>query len=168
MFETITLGPSHLDEVLALEGEVLSSLERPDLLRRNSREMWQSCLLPPHVALGARKGERLAALAVLYRPEPGNDEDLSVWLEGVDCGGRLSANYKICLVHPDDRGHGLQQQLGCRLEELARAQGIGLLCSTVSPHNPASFRSLEHLGYIRNSTLTKYGFERVLYYKLLN
>lgn len=168
MFETINLGPSHLDEVLALESEVLSSLERPDLLRRNSHEMWQSCLLPPHVALGARVGKRLAALAVLYQPEPGGEEDLSVWLEGVDCGGLLSANYKICLVHPDYRGHGLQQLLGRRLEELARAEGIGLLCSTVSPHNPASVRSLEHLGYQRNSTLTKYGFERVLYNKLVN
>ena len=65
MFSYCTLGPSHLDEVLALEAEILSGLERPDLLRRNSREMWQACLLPPHTALGVRVGERLVALAVL-------------------------------------------------------------------------------------------------------
>lgn len=167
MFEIITLGPSHLDEVLALEGEALSGLERPDLLRRNSRDMWQSCLLPPHTAVGVVAEGKLVALAVLYLPEPGDAENLSAWLLDADCGGLRSANYKICLVHPDYRGHGLQQQLGRRLEEVARQQGIGLLCSTVSPHNPASFRSLEHLGYCRNRTLVKYGFDRVLYYKAL-
>ena len=164
-FTFCTLGSQHLDAVLELESAVLAVQERPELLRRNSREMWQACLLPPHHALGVRGGERLVALAVLYVPEPAGEEDLSACLQGMDCAGLRSANYKICLVHPDYRGHHLQQQLGERLETLARQQGIGLLCSTVSPLNIASLRSMEHLGYHTNCSLTKYGFPRLLLVK---
>ncbi len=167
MFSYCTLGPSHLDEVLALEAEILSGLERPDLLRRNSREMWQACLLPPHTALGVRVGERLVALAVLYLSTPGSDEDLSQFLQGVDPEGAKSANYKICMVLPAYRGHGLQQLLGQRLKETALTQGVTLLCSTASPHNTASISSLLRLGYRFSRTLTKYGYSRNLYYKML-
>ncbi len=167
MFSYCTLGPSHLDQVLALEAEILSGLERSDLLRRNSREMWQACLLPPHTTLGVRVGERLVALAVLYLPEPGSDEELSQYLQGITPTGQRSANYKICMVLPAYRGHALQQLLGQRLEEVALTQGITLLCATASPHNAASIASLLRLGYRYNRTLTKYGFPRNLYYKML-
>jgi|GEM_PF-593932 len=171
MFDFLPLGPSHLEALLALEGEVISGLERPDLLRRNSPEMWQSCLLPPHVAFGAEAGGLLVAVAVLYVPQPGDGEGLSHLLQGVGREGHeglRSANYKICLVRRGCRGHGLQQRLGRLLEAAAAERGIGLLCSTVSPHNPASLRSLERLGYRPNRALVKYGFERILMYKYLN
>lgn len=168
VFEYCILGPFQLEEVLDLEAEILAALERPDLLRRNSREMWLACLNAPHTALGVRVEGKLVALAVLYIPEPGSEEDLSVLLHQPACASLKSANYKICLVAPRHRGHGLQQQLGLRLEEYAHRQGVALLCSTASPHNPASIRSLENLGYRLSTTLTKYGFTRNLYYKIVN
>lgn len=163
-----TLGPSHLDEVLALEAEVLSELERPDLLRRNTVDMWRACLLPPHTALGVRVGEKLVALAVLYLPQPCDEEDLATKLLDVETEEIKSANYKICMVLPNYRGHGLQRLLGERLEKIAFHQGVTLLCSTVSPHNGASITSLLRLGYLYNRTLTKYDFERNLYYKIIS
>lgn len=168
----VSLSLDDFDEVLSLEAAVLASLEHPDQLRRNTPEMWRSCLCEPHTALGVRVGERLVALAVLYLPEAGGAEDLSCSLQGLDqlmasSSTLRSANYKICIVHPDFRGHALQQRLGERLEEAALRQGVRLLCSTVSPRNPASIRSLERLGYHYNRTLSKYGFERALYFKML-
>lgn len=167
MFEYCTLGPSHLDQVLALESEVLSSLERPDLLRRNTPEMWRACLRPPHAALGARVGEELAALAVLYLPEAGSPEELAPLLRHAPPIQGPSANYKICIVSPRFRGHGLQYRLGLMLEAEARRCGIALLCSTASPHNAPSIRSLLRLGYCFDRVLDKYGFERNLYCKAL-
>lgn len=167
MFEYCTLGPSHLDQVLALESEVLSRLERPDLLRRNTPEMWRACLQPPHAALGARVGEELAALAVLYLPEAGGSEELACLLQHAPQPPGPSANYKICIVSPRFRGHGLQYRLGLMLEAEARRRGIALLCSTASPRNAPSIRSLLRLGYRLDSTLDKYGFERNLYCKAL-
>lgn len=171
-FHILPLSSEDLGEVLELEAAVIASLERPDQLRRNTPEMWQACLSAPHTAVGARVGERLVALAVLYLPEAGSAEDLSCSLQGLDGilspGVHKAANYKICIVHPHFRGHALQQLLGRHLEEAALRQGVQMLCSTVSPHNPASIRSLQRLGYRYNRTLAKYGFTRALYYKLLS
>lgn len=108
------------------------------------------------------------ALAVLYLPQPCDEEDLATKLLGVETEEIKSANYKICMVLPNYRGHGLQRLLGERLEKIAFHQGVTLLCSTVSPHNGASITSLLRLGYRYNRTLTKYGFERNLYYKSIS
>jgi len=155
-----------LDKVLDLEAEVVATLERPDLLRRNNVEMWESCLHTPHLCLGAWVGDELVAVAVLYVPQKGAEEDLSALLTKVDTEGCLSANFKICIVRPQWRGRHLQLLLGRRLHEVARRRGIGLLCATASPYNQASIRSLERLGYQKDHTLTKYGFERILFFCL--
>lgn len=107
------------------------------------------------------------ALAVLYIPHRGDAEDLSQSLTTIDADKCTSANYKICIVHPQYRGHALQQRLGQMLENEARKRGVDLLCSTVSPHNPASIHSLQHLGYHLDRTLQKYGVLRHLYYRQL-
>ena len=164
MIDIRPCGMEHLEEVLSVESSVLSALERPDQLRRNTPEMWATCIQPPHCCLGAWVGDRLVAVAVLYVPPEGDSEALAPLLQGVDTKGMRTANYKICMVHPLWRGHGLQVALGERLHDEARRQGIGLLCSTVSPHNTASIRSLQRLGYQSNRTLTKYGYERLLFF----
>lgn len=162
-----TLTAAHLAEVLALGKDVIDALPSPDLLRRNSVQMWQRCLCPPHVALGARVGDRLVALAVLYIPQPGDDDHLAQYLLDPALRSQPSANYKICIVHPHHRGHALQQTLGLQLHCQASRLGVQLMCSTVSPRNPASIRSLEKLGYHCDSAIQKYGSERLLYFRLL-
>ena len=163
-FEFHPLELSQLDAVLALEQEVLDNLERPDLLRRNTLDMWHKCLQPPHLCLGAWVGEELAGFAVLYVPQPGDGEDLSVLLTKVDAAAHTSANFKICIVRPQWRGRGLQVLLGKHLGREARARGIDLLCATASPYNKPSVHSLLALGYQADHILTKYGYERMLFY----
>lgn len=150
--------------VLELESIVLAHLEHPDLLRRNTEEMWHTCLLPPHVCLGTWAGDTLVALAVLYVPQEGDPEALAPLLQSVDTKGHTTAHFKICLVHPDWRGHHLQVALGKQLHVEAHQRGFDLLCATVSPHNAASIRSLQQLGYHADRTIQKYGFERIVFF----
>lgn len=155
-------GLGQLDVILDVEREAVELLDRPDLLRRNTVEMWKACLQPPHYCLGAWVGEELAAFAVLYVPEKGSVEDLSTIL---NIEAAPSANFKICIVRPQWRGHHLQVLLGRRLQEEARRRGFRLLCATASPYNKASIRSLEELGYKVGCTVEKYGFERLILYR---
>lgn len=167
MFDYRICTTDDIDQIVALEQAAIASLASPDLLRHNSRETLLGCLLCPHTTWGAFLGGELVAFAVLFVPET-EQEDLSLSLTTVDSKRyEKKANYKLCIVSPRYRGNHLQQQLGERLEATARAQGITLLCSTVSPNNPASRRSLENLGYRKDCDLQKYGFPRQLFFKVL-
>lgn len=154
-----------LNEVLALEQAVLDTIERPDLLRRNSRQMWLSCLNQPHYSLGAWDGDKMIGLAVLYVPIPGDEEDLSVSLTKIDPAKHTPANFKICIVHPQWRGHHLQVILGNIICAEAEAKGYDLLCATISPLNTPSILNAQRLGFIPDHTTEKYGFSRTIYYK---
>ena len=155
-----------LPQVLALEETVISRLEDPSLLRKNSLEMWQRCLQPPHYSLGAWAETQLIALAVLYVPGEEDREALAPLLQTVNPVGHKAAHYKICLVHPDWRGNHLQVRLGQLLHTEALHRGCDLLCATASPLNTASIKSLQQLGYTADCKLKKYGSERILFYKL--
>jgi len=172
LFDIRPCGLEDIAAVRGLEGEVLASLERPDQLRRNTEEMWRACLQAPHFCLGAwvrgdgvGQDAALVAVAVLFVPAEGDGEALAPLLQTVEAKGLHAANFKICMVHPRWRGHGLQVMLGNELHEEAQRRGIRLLCATASPHNTASVRSLQKLGYTADHTLTKYGFERTLFYR---
>lgn len=158
-------GPDRLDALLDIQEETFAALEDERLLRRNTPEMLESCLLPPHVTLGAWHGNALAAFSILYFPE--GQEDLSLSLAGVERTGLRAANYKLCIVRPAFRGSGLQYRLGLALEWYAKEARVGLLCATVSPRNSHSMENIRKMGYTYNRTLTKYGLERALYYKFL-
>lgn len=158
-------GPDQLGALLDIQEEAFAALEDASLLRRNTPEMLESCLLPPHAALGAWHGDTLAAFSILYFPE--EQEDLSLSLTGVDRAGLRAANYKLCIVRPAFRGNGLQYRLGLALERYAKEAGVWLLCATVSPHNSRSMENIRKMGYTYNRTLAKYGLERALYYKFL-
>ena len=142
-FEFHPLELSQLDAVLALEQEALDNLERPV------------------------RGE-LVGFAVLYVPAKGDAEDLSALLVQVDATPYISANFKICIVHPRWRGRHLQVLLGKQLHQEATNRGIELLCATVSPYSQASVKSLTRLGYCPDHSLQKYGYERMLFYQFVN
>lgn len=167
--DSLTFRPcttADLSAVLDLQERIMAALPSPGLLRRNTPEMFLSCLQPPHVTLGAWQGALLAALAILYFPQD-EAEDLSHLLETFPTQGRKSANYKLCVVDVPFRGRGLQAFFGRELEKHARAAGTELLCATVSPDNPHSRLNLERLGYKLDHSLVKYGAPRELYYKPL-
>lgn len=164
-FEFRYCCPEDIDDILDLEEIVFLHLSKPDLLRKNGRLGFAQCLNAPHSTMGAFVSNRLVAVAILYIPQD-EAEDLSLSIKNQEIAVP-SANYKICMVHPHYRGNGLQYRMGLMLEEEARKRGIKMLCSTASPYNHPSCKSLEKLGYCIDCHLNKYGFERMLFVKRL-
>ena len=163
-FEFLTLTKNDVPKILDLQDRVIASLENPDVLRKNTEQMFLECVQKPNLSLGVFYGGELIAIGILYfvtRPE----EDLVGLLVGVDTKGKRTANSKLCMVDKPFRGNGLQCMLGERLEKYAKDCGVELLCATVSPSNPYSENNLLKLGFIKNVTLQKYGAPRNLLYK---
>ena len=162
------LTPKMLKNLLQLQEEAFAHISDESLLRRNSEAMFLECLQPPHTTLGAFLDNKLIAIAILYNPLHHPEEALSPLLQTINGNKYEAANFKLCIVHPDYRGIHLQQILGKQLETYAIQQHISLLCSTASPNNYHSIHNLLAIGYQFDHALTKYSFNRNLYYKLLS
>lgn len=167
------LAGGDLDDLLRLESDVIQALSDHTILRCNTISMWKTCLQQPHYTVGAYIGEHLVAISVLYIPVRGEDDDLSQSLTSPRCRSIVSsksfvsANHKICMVHPNYRGNGLQLKLADMVERYALEQGVVLLCATISPHNLHSRQNALSMGMVYDSTIPKYGGKRDLFYKLL-
>ncbi len=158
---------THLDEILQMQEEAIAALPQPHLLNRNTPQLFQTVLTDPNVTVGAFCGETLAGFAALFHPTAFED-DLAHTLETVDVSGKKVANYKVTIVRAQYRGHRLQQRLEQALERYAKAQGVDVLCVTVSPDNLPSKRNIEKCGYIYDHTQIKYGnLLRDIYYKVI-
>lgn len=163
-FQFIPLKPSHVPQILALQDRVIASLENPELLRKNTEEMFLECVEKPNLSLGVFYGGEMIAIGILYFADRA-EEDLAHLLVGVDISGKRTANNKLCMVDKPYRGNGLQRLLGEKLEAYAKSCGVNLLCATVSPLNPYSENNVLKLGFTKNRTLEKYGAPRNLFYK---
>ena len=158
---------THLEEILTMQEEAIAALPQPHLLNRNTPDLFKTVLTPPNVTVGAFHGDMLAGFAALFHPET-HEDDLSHTLETVDVNGKKVANYKVTIVRRAYRGHRLQQRMEELLEQYAKAQGVDMLCVTVSPDNLPSKRNIEKCGYIYDHTQIKYGnLLRDIYYKIL-
>ena len=66
-------------------------------------------------------------------------------------------------VHPDYRGHRLQQKLMAHIEEDLRSRFPGsILLTTVHPENLYSLMNVQAMGYAPVKRLAKYGSERFI------
>lgn len=165
-FSFIQLDESSLKNIIEIQEETFASLADKSLLRRNDVKMLRSCMNPPHYSVGAFYNGILAGFAILFFPEQDN-ENLAVKLKSIDTSTMKSANYKLCIVKEQYRGNHLQVKLGELLEQYSIEKNVDVLCATVSPANKHSMDNVIKLGFLYDSTLTKYGLTRNLYYKLL-
>ena len=82
-----------IDAILQLQKDIFDELPGGDvILRRNSREMFESCLQKRSITLGWFDGEELAGVAILADVE-GMEEDLVPGL--VNIKARNAANAKL-------------------------------------------------------------------------
>lgn len=165
-FEFVALTEEHLPQILDLQERVIASMENPELLRKNTAEMFLECVQAPNLTIGVFVDDLLVAVGVLYVPDR-EEEDLAHLLVGVDVQGKRTANNKLCMVDAPYRGNGLQVRLGQLVERRAKEIGVDLLCATVSPLNPYSENNVLKLGFTKNRTLEKYGSPRNLFYKFI-
>lgn len=162
-FEYRMLNESFADEIMKIQDETFLTLGDNDLLRKNTREMFISCLRDPNITIGAFYNNELAGFAILYYPQS-QEEELAVLLQTPEIPVSESANFKLCIVREKYRGNSLQYELGKRIYSQAQKRSTAVLCATVSPKNQFSRRNLIRLGYIYDRTLRKYGMERELFY----
>ncbi len=154
-----------LDAICQIQEIAFENLENTNLLRRNTKEMFEKCLDNPHYTLGAFHNGKLVAFAILYDGQK-TAENIGFDI-GID-GDELNtvANVKLIIVLPDYRGNGLQNKLISQLEQIAKLKGKKVLCSTVSPENIYSIKNFEKLGYEFNTQKEKYnGLVRNIYCK---
>ena len=151
---------SDVPAILALIEETYAQMEDKELyVRTEGEEDW----LLERIT-GMKKGFVLKAVSpegdlasFLLVDFPGNSPS------NMACDlGLPSSQYKAvahmdsCMVVPAHRGHHLQARL-CEAAEGYMPTNIHLLLSTVSPQNPASYRSMEMAGYERVMVKEKYG-----------
>ena len=157
--------PADLDAVVELNETIYAALPDKTVLRHNSLEMIDSCLVEPNVTLGFWDGDLLIAIGVLYVSqciEEDHFHDLGL------PGDYRSANQKLFLVREGYRGQGLQQKLIREIEKVAIERGYNLLCTTCAPNNDFSINNFMKEGYVYAKTEEKYGgLVRNLYYKML-
>ena len=164
-FEISRGTEENLEEILELQEETLAGLDNPVLLRRNTEEMILSCLREPNYTIIVRYKGELAAIAVLFVPD--DEENLAKYLSDVEYEEGTDVNYKLCIVKDKFRGNSLQYETGMLLLEEAKNRGYKIACSTVSPYNEHSRANIVKMGFAYNRTLSKYGFDRHLFYKFL-
>lgn len=160
------LDSNYIEEVINLQDKTFEWIEDKAILRNNSRETFLRCFNSPNITLGAFYEDDLAGIAILEFPE-NREEDLSLLLEGIDISNLNVANNKLVIVDKNYLGNGLQIMFGEKLMERARAMGVNLLLSTVSPNNPHSLNNTLKLGSKINKLIERYGYKRYLLYRFI-
>ncbi|MDO5107947.1 MAG: Mur ligase family protein, partial [Coriobacteriaceae bacterium] len=158
---------TNIPAILELQEVVFEALgDDADLLRRNTRETFIRCLDAPNFTLGVFDGDTLIALSIMEDAR-GRDDDLGIQIKNHTLEDY--ADYKLTLVHPAYRGHGLQRTLVAMIEEIAFWRGYRWLCVSVSPENVHSRNNIIASGFTLDCTAELYGgLKREIYVKELS
>lgn len=146
-------GEENVEEILCLQNEVIANLENKDILRKNSKEMFLSCVKKPNLTLALYAGSEMVAVSIFVDAR-GTDEDLAIGLEKHEVD--VSGNYKLIMVKNEYRG-GIQKMLFNYLAYYAKSLGFTHLCTTVSPDNEYSLNNILDLGFTKDHEAIKYG-----------
>lgn len=151
------LTKKDVDAIMHLQEKIFETLENPELLRRNTREMFELCVQEPNWTFGAfdpDSPDYLIGVAIMF--DPGNsDENIASQL--IHHKLKHAANAKLCMILPKFRGRGFEKTALMMMKERARLRGYDGLCVTVSPKNIHSTKNIEATGFQYDHTQKKYG-----------
>ena len=153
IYKPLTLN--QIEEIEALQQEVVDSLEDKSILQPLSRDEFEHILGNNGVMLGAFESAKLIACRALLKPDPTEDEHLGVDARAMDLSRVLYQ--EVSFVHPSYRGHGLQRKLGQRIMELVNLADYDVICATVKPFNIASLKDKFSQGLHVVALKYKYG-----------
>lgn len=148
------LNKNDIQSIMNLQESIIFNLENKELLRKNTQEMFESCVKEPNISLGVFDEDNLIALAIGVDAR-GTEEDLSIGLlsHTVEC----PFNYKLTMVDKAYRGIGIQRKLIKLIEKYAFLKGYTDLCATVSEDNIYSLNNMLASGFERDHEAIKYG-----------
>ena len=145
-----------IDNLLSIQAEAFKHLDYKETLRKNSKEMLESCLQPPHHTIGVFYRQKMIAFGILYIG--GNsDENLAKNIGIEPSMIQKTANIKLIIVRPQYRGNRLQCVLIEAIEAYAIKQGFKQLACTIAPGNSHSIINFEKKGYRYYDTIETYG-----------
>lgn len=148
------LGPADLDAVLALHVDATAAVGRPDLIRPESREFFESLLAGGGWLAGVFDAQGLIAYGVLQWDLP-PAENLRAQL-GLAADAPF-AKLAGASVRPGRWGSGLHEELiGIRVAE-ARRRGLEHLYATSAPGNARSWENLIDRGFAVRGLREQYG-----------
>lgn len=145
---------SDVDQIYNFQKIIIDGLVDKEVLRENSRSMFERCVQTPNLTIGVFDSSELIALAI-FVDERGNEEDLSRDLVNHDVD--IAANFKLIMVKKEYRGNGFQKALMWILERYAYNHGFTHLCTTVSNKNIYSLNNIKDSGYEYDHNAIKYG-----------
>lgn len=148
------LNKNDIQLIMKLQNSIISNLDNKELLRKNTQEMFESCLNKPNITLGVFDGSKLVALAIGVDARA-TEEDLSIGL--LSHFVERPFNYKSTMVDKEYRGLGLQKKLIKIIEMYACSRGYTDLCATVSEDNLYSINNMLACGFERDHEAIKYG-----------
>lgn len=145
-----------IDAVYRVMTEVYEAMENKALFVCDDYDYVKNCILKSGFCVVACDGD-LVVGDFIFR-YPGLDADNL----GRDLGLSESDLLKVihtesCTVLPSYRGLGLQSRMLAFALSIIDSSRFSYLCATVSPDNPASFKSLEKNGFKHMLTKEKYG-----------
>ena len=155
LFKDLTVND--VDAIMVLQDEIFETLENPDLLRRNTREMFELCVQEPNWTFGAfdpDSPEHLVGVAIMFDP---GDSDESLTDHLVRHTLKHAINAKLAMILPKFRGRGFEKTVLIMMKERAERRGYDGLCATVSPQNIHSRESIIACGFEYDHTQKKYG-----------
>lgn len=152
------LFPSDIDAIMHLQQQVYEGLEDKEIYLISSRqEILSELLLHPGHLLGVvTEEDGLIALGIYKtagQSEHNYGRDYGLTGAILDEIGHVDTT----IVHSDFRGNHLQQYLIEAMEEIAKEDGMTILCSTVSPYNTPSLNTFLKLGFEIKQDKLKYG-----------
>ena len=145
-----------LSSVLELQEYVIESLMDRTFLQPLSEEEFLFILRGNGLMIGAYDAAKLIAFRAMLEPEI--DETHLGWDAGLDESELSSVLYsEVSNVHPDYRGHSLQQILGTILMKEIDRSRHRYIVATVAPFNIPSLKDKFSLGMHIISLEKKYG-----------
>ncbi len=158
---------TNINAIMEFQEKIFAGMSDLTLLRRNTREMFATCLKNPNLTLGLYYEDTMIGIGILFQGK-GTTEDLSILMKRETLNPDKSVNFKLVAIEEKYRGNGLQLALMSIIERYACINGYESICATVSPKNVYSKVNFEKRGYIYDHNMLKYGgIERSLFYKKL-
>ena len=148
---------SDVEEISQLMETVYRQLEDPSIFACDDMEYVKNHIQKEGFCIVAQnQNEKIVGVLMVRFPFEAEDNlgiDIHLPKEKLN----QVAHMESCVVHPDYRGHRLQQQLLQLAEEWIDKENFSYLLATVAPHNIPSRHSLEKVGYHFILQKKKYG-----------
>lgn len=154
------------DKIYKLMREVYEGLERKELYVCDEKETVKEVLEGEGFGVVACSGKGEVVGAFLFRYPGESEENLGRDIGLSEDGLERVVHMESVAVHPNYRKRGLQAEMLRFGENYIDRRRFSFCIATVSPDNPASFKTFEKNGYVLALTKEKYGgFLRRIYVK---